>query len=156
MPKMMVRSPEGDDVGIELDGDDWELGKYTTMDLVQSVLNYNNITKSVNNINYLVKIYYDKMKTGDITSILIFTITTLLLTMILFSFASLFPGQSNQDKLKKSHTHVEEEEKEPPRDFTLDQLRKFDGLNNNPIFVSLKFEVFDVSKASGFYGPGSG
>ncbi|KAJ1400837.1 cytochrome b5-like heme/steroid binding domain-containing protein, partial [Ochromonadaceae sp. CCMP2298] len=44
----------------------------------------------------------------------------------------------------------------PPRDFTLEQLREFDGTDDKPIYVALCKEVFDVSKAADFYGVGSG
>ncbi|KAJ8604854.1 hypothetical protein CTAYLR_001086 [Chrysophaeum taylorii] len=42
---------------------------------------------------------------------------------------------------------------EPPRDFTLDQLREFDGVRNAKIYVGLKGEVFDVSRGVHMYGP---
>lgn len=47
----------------------------------------------------------------------------------------------------------EEEEKEPPRDFTLEQLRECDGTNEKPIYIALKREVYNVSSAVDFYGP---
>lgn len=57
----------------------------------------------------------------------------------------------------------EEEEPDPPRDFTMAQLRKFDGVMReedkfNPdagkIYICLKGEVYDVSSAANMYGPG--
>ena len=47
----------------------------------------------------------------------------------------------------------EEEEKEPPRDFTLEQLRECNGTNDKPIYIALKREVYNVSSATDFYGP---
>jgi predicted heme/steroid binding protein len=48
---------------------------------------------------------------------------------------------------------VEEPEPEdPPRDYTVEQLREFDGTDGKPIYVALCREVFDVSEADGFYG----
>ena len=47
----------------------------------------------------------------------------------------------------------EEEEKEPPRDFTLEQLRECNGTNGKPIHIALRREVYDVSSAPDFYGP---
>jgi len=45
---------------------------------------------------------------------------------------------------------------DPPRDFTIEQLREFDGSNDKPIYIALRGEVYDVSSASDFYGEGSG
>ena len=161
MPKVFVSTSDGKDAGIELDGDNWELGKYSTMDLIQSIFNYNNITQSMKNMNVFMNVHYLKMKNGDLITILIFSIIALLLTMLFSSFISQIPGSNKESTIEtsKSQNNLRnqlDEEKEPPRDFTLEQLRKFDGTNFNPIFISLKFEVFDVSSASGFYGPGSG
>jgi membrane-associated progesterone receptor component len=41
-----------------------------------------------------------------------------------------------------------------PRDFTLEELRVFDGTNNNPIYVAVKGKVYDMTRARDFYGPG--
>jgi membrane-associated progesterone receptor component len=42
------------------------------------------------------------------------------------------------------------------RDFTIEQLRDFDGVKKPKIYIALKGDVYDVSEASGFYGEGSG
>lgn len=47
------------------------------------------------------------------------------------------------------------EEEDPPRDFTMEQLREFDGEGDKPIYVSLRGVVYDVSTARDFYGKGS-
>lgn len=59
---------------------------------------------------------------------------------------------------------AEPEERDPPRDFTLAQLRKFNGEedpNGSPfdgtkgkIYISLKGEVYDTSSAASMYGVG--
>lgn len=163
----MIKDSNGQNKGINLEGDDWDLenSKFTTIDLLSSFFNYRNITNSVNNAKFLWNIHYTKMKNGDISAILAFTITTVLITTISVSFFSFLSGIGGNNINNKSHDNKEngvtakkeeEEEKEPPRDFTIEQLRKFNGTNNQPIYISLKFEVFDVSQASGFYGPGSG
>ncbi|EGB09955.1 hypothetical protein AURANDRAFT_16376, partial [Aureococcus anophagefferens] len=42
-------------------------------------------------------------------------------------------------------------------DFTPAQLRAFDGRDDDtPVYVALRGEVFDVSAARHFYGPGGG
>lgn len=46
------------------------------------------------------------------------------------------------------------EEPDPPRNFTAAQLREFTGAEKDePIYVALQGEVFDVSSARDFYGP---
>ena len=48
------------------------------------------------------------------------------------------------------------EEDEPPielRDFTIDQLREFDGTDDKKIYIAMKGDVFDVTKAKHMYGP---
>ncbi len=39
-------------------------------------------------------------------------------------------------------------------EFTLQELREFDGTNGKPVYIALKGQVFDVS--AGPYGPGGG
>eukprot|EP00565_Helicotheca_tamesis_P003368 CAMPEP_0185729146 /NCGR_PEP_ID=MMETSP1171-20130828/4493_1 /TAXON_ID=374046 /ORGANISM="Helicotheca tamensis, Strain CCMP826" /LENGTH=290 /DNA_ID=CAMNT_0028397923 /DNA_START=136 /DNA_END=1008 /DNA_ORIENTATION=- len=53
----------------------------------------------------------------------------------------------------------EEEEPEPPRNFTLEQLKYFDGKldekteEEKPVYLSLNGIVFNVTKGRDFYGP---
>ena len=47
-----------------------------------------------------------------------------------------------------------DEEPEPPRNFTATQLREFTGTKeDDPIYVALQGDVYDVSSARDFYGP---
>ena len=53
----------------------------------------------------------------------------------------------------------EDDETDPPRNFTQKQLREFDGTadkdgNNKPVYLSVNGIVFDMSKGRNFYGPG--
>ena len=68
------------------------------------------------------------------------------------------PVSPNRQQLNSTTTKKEEEEEEPIvlRDFTPDQLRLFNGEGGKPIYISLKREVFDVSKATEYYGKGAG
>ena len=58
---------------------------------------------------------------------------------------------------RKSQRTTEEEQKEVeeiiPRDFTIEQLREFDGKRSEKIFIALKGEVYDVTAAADYYGP---
>lgn len=63
-------------------------------------------------------------------------------------------------KKVEEEENEEEETPEPLRNFTLKQLRCFDGSTNEntgeekPVYLSLGGVVFDVSKGRDFYGPG--
>jgi len=41
-----------------------------------------------------------------------------------------------------------------PRDFTLEELRAFNGENGAAIYICVKGVVFDMSSGRDFYGPG--
>ena len=96
-----------------------------------------------------------QLKGGDTVAIIcvILTFVTLVLSFLIMSM-----GQKKaQSKKAKDQKSVDsKDEKIPLRDFTLEQLRDFDGTNGKPIYISLRFEVYDVSNARDFYGVGSG
>ena len=50
---------------------------------------------------------------------------------------------------------IKEEEKIILRDFTIEQLRENNGLNEKPIYIALNGEVYDVTSAKDFYGEGN-
>jgi hypothetical protein len=56
-------------------------------------------------------------------------------------------GASNKPKSKES-SQMEY------RDYTIDELIRFDGVQNESILVAIDMRVFDVSKARKLYGPG--
>lgn len=57
---------------------------------------------------------------------------------------------------------VEEQEEEPvkvlepmkKRDFTLEELKEYDGQRNSRILIAVYGNVFDVSRGRNHYGPG--
>ncbi|KAL4660046.1 membrane-associated progesterone receptor component 1 [Arapaima gigas] len=62
-------------------------------------------------------------------------------------------------KILRGDRPAESEEAEEPlprmkkRDFTLTELREFDGLNNPRILMAVNGKVFDVTRGKKFYGP---
>ncbi|KAI5118880.1 hypothetical protein M0805_003555 [Coniferiporia weirii] len=61
------------------------------------------------------------------------------------------------DDKTSSIMQAENSDLAPPRDdpFTLEQLKAFDGRDpEKPIYVSIKGDVFDVTKKKDMYGPG--
>lgn len=94
------------------------------------------------------------LKKGDTEALLTAGISLILaLTIAYYVGSQLFSTSETHQSTSKE---TEEEEKEPPRDFTMEQLRENDGLNGKPIYIALRGEVYDVSTASDFYGEGSG
>lgn len=51
----------------------------------------------------------------------------------------------------------EAEEVLPPlekQDFTLEELKEYNGVSNPRILIAVNGKVFDVTRGKGFYGPG--
>jgi predicted heme/steroid binding protein len=46
-----------------------------------------------------------------------------------------------------NHSHLK-------RDFTLEELKEFTGVNEKPIYLCARGVVYDMSQGSSFYGPG--
>lgn len=42
------------------------------------------------------------------------------------------------------------------RDFTLEELREYDGVKNERVLLAINGNVFDVTRGKDFYGPGNG
>jgi len=65
---------------------------------------------------------------------------------------------SSSNKKVSDVESVEEEERDPPRNFTVKQLAYFDGKKDKndedkPVYLALNTTVFDVSEGRNFYGP---
>lgn len=95
--------------------------------------------------------YLSAASQGDISAICILVCSTLVPIYIISTLIPTPSPKNNPDK-----TELEEEEKVMPRDFTVEQLRAFDGIIEKQIYVAMKGDVFDVSSAQNFYGPGAG
>jgi membrane-associated progesterone receptor component len=129
---------------VDLDGDIKSVGDVTISDLIWSFL-------SEDWKKELRSLYMGNIETKHILIVVITTIIVVIISYFLF-FRSSDEESSGSNKASEG---ANIEEKEPPRDFTLEQLREFNGENDKPIYVSLRREVYDVSKAADFYGKGN-
>lgn len=61
-----------------------------------------------------------------------------------------------QSQMKKAPPPPTEEPFEPlkKRDFTLQELRPYDGVQDNRVLLAVNGKVFDVTRGKDFYGPG--
>lgn len=140
-----------------LNNETWSAGKFTIFDILTNLIVFPfDITHSLTNITSASQLYMSLVFSGNY-----WAIAYGLLTIYLFhSIASLLlvGSGSPHGRRQPSHATKKEEDEEPIvlRDFTPDQLRAFNGENGKPIYIALKREVFDVSKAPEYYGKGAG
>lgn len=109
-----------------------------------------------------LSLYLDKLVSGDPVTVYVAGASVVFGLLVLYHFMNFIGGAAGHDDSNTGGAgrhgkgkREEEAEKEPPRDFTVEQLREFDGGNGKPIYIGLCGEVFDVSKAVDFYGLGS-
>jgi len=88
-------------------------------------------------------------------TVIVTAIITIFIGIIIHVVIKLLVG-SNSSNDVKDNENDDDDVKESPRDFTIDQLREYDGKEDRPIYIALKGEVFDVTSAKDFYGEGSG
>eukprot|EP00039_Didymoeca_costata_P029571 m.25252 g.25252 ORF g.25252 m.25252 type:complete len:168 (-) comp7690_c0_seq1:3385-3888(-) len=84
-------------------------------------------------------------------------VNVVLIVVILYLFTQLI----TPNPATHSHVKNEPEPEIAPREYTLEDLRKFDGCTpskehngRKPIYMAVKGTVFDVSRGADFYGPG--
>lgn len=85
---------------------------------------------------------------SDATSAAVF-VATVVVTCSLFFWLT-------KDPPLPTKPHTRDEDPEPPRNFTLAQLKEFVGKIEDkeaPIYLALDGEVYDVSEGRDFYGP---
>jgi len=103
--------------------------------------------------------YYSKVKVLDEYT----GIEDTFICMVIFIIVILgcFWYDSSSKNVDTETVEVEEEEAEPPRNFTYKQLQYFDGTKDpktdeeKPIYLSVHGRVFNVTSGKDFYGPGS-
>ena len=167
---------DGKDIPLTKDFSENTSGRIGVVDLLQSALEqfydteFGKMLKDFN-LEYLVA----KLKAGDLKTIAICSITILCFGL---SYLVLKEIGAPVEKEEKIEVEVEKIEQ---RDFTIEQLvrsqinklnfdpsqgtdiclplfqqRDYDGKGEQPIYIALKGDVFDVSSAREFYGEGSG
>lgn len=85
---------------------------------------------------------------GNLAVIGVIAISVVVSIFMLYMLTSTSPAASPKST-------EPEEEPEPQRDFTLDQLREFNGETKKKIYIALRGDVYDVTSSSDFYGPGA-
>ena len=110
------------------------------------------ITPFMNNIRQIYLVFVERLRQGKAEEVMVvgvvMTLGIIILYTLLFSNSSSSPSSS-----KKNGDNDEEEEKIEPRDYTIEQLKDFDGSNDEkPILIVLKGDVYDVSSAKDLYG----
>lgn len=135
-------------------GSDFSTQSVGVMDVVNGAVNRLNSSA----VGKYVVNFSESLKSGDQTSIIIAGTVVIGGLFLLYNlFASNTSGEPVQtDGASTNGAESEASEDVAPRDFTIDQLRDFDGKDDQPIYIGLKREVFDVSRAKDFYGEGSG
>jgi hypothetical protein len=126
------------------------MGKIGLKDILLSFTDIPNLLK---NTEFLIHSFSNKIYSGD--KIAIFSLVSSIILFYVF-LRLIFPSNKYQKERNKEGGDEDEDEKIVPRDFTIQQLREFDGTNDKPIYISLRFDVFDVTSASSYYGQGSG
>mmetsp|Transcript_15091 Transcript_15091/g.16363 ORF Transcript_15091/g.16363 Transcript_15091/m.16363 type:complete len:350 (+) Transcript_15091:105-1154(+) len=133
-------------------GDEFKVGPMSFMDVIS--ITQNSLATYFHQQIKDVEAFLEELRKGKTSAIIIAALTFLLgswLTyLILYQLFSSPPRRRKKTK--------EEEENEEPivlRDFTIEQLREFDGEGEKKIYVGLCGEIFDVSDARGYYGPGA-
>lgn len=141
----------GEMMKLNLTGD-YKLGPMTLTDVVRICSNaFKNYFQG--QISEIEKFLYD-LKVGKTNAIIVAAVTIGLATWLTYLVCYKLFFEESPDK--KNESDENEEEKEPIilRDFTIDQLREFDGKNDKPIYIGLMGEVYDVSDAKNYYGVG--
>lgn len=125
-------------------GDDYEVGPLALGDVWKLIESYGHRLLAERSKDLTA--FAAKLKTGDTSSIILVVTSVLVSSWLLYHMM----GYGAEEPTPKEP----EPEPEPIvlRDFTIDQLREFIGANGKPIYVGLKGEVFDVSRAPEHYG----
>lgn len=151
--------PEADQTGafVEIDGqkvhlgDGYKVGPVSMSDLLQVA--QTTLLKLVKDEQAQLEDFALKLKKGDRSAIVLTTIATILAMYASYLFLS-YLFRPSKDSAQEAESQPEPE----PivlRDFTIQQLREFNGEDDKPIYVGLVGDVYDVTQARNYYGPGA-
>ena len=135
-------------------GEDYSIGKLGFVDSLKMLFNQIRQTETWKNLmgNVPLNVYVDRLKNGDPETVGIAALSLIAGMVVAYSLLSYL----TLDETPEAPAQPKEEEKrDPPRDFTVEQLREFDGTIKKSLYVGLCREVFDVTEAASFYGPGN-
>lgn len=130
-------------------GSDFKVGPITSTDLVRTSLRtFQNLQS---HFTQQLQLFLLDLKAGKTSALLSLIISISLGAWLIYLIWYNFLEPAETETVNK------EPEKEPIvlRDFTIEQLREFDGKNGKPIYIGLDGEVFDVSGAPEYYGVGA-
>jgi membrane-associated progesterone receptor component len=133
--------------------DDFATGKVSLSDLVELLVgkfkaDYQILIEKGFFYTHSPQEIIDIVQGGNIAAIAVVVVMSIL---VIFVLKVILKSPTRREKIPEPPK--EEEEEIILRDFTLDQLREFDGKANQKIYIALKGEVFDVTNAADYYGP---
>lgn len=139
-------------------GEEYSTGKLSFMDVVKMALEYLKQSALWKNFEGLgsnpqLSVYIDRLKNGDPETIGLAAVS--LVAGMIVAYGVLTYLTTDDGEEASGAKPKEPEKRDPPRDFTVEQLREYNGTNKKPIYVALCREVFDVTSSASFYGEGS-
>jgi len=148
------------EIKVDLDGktisvpaDGYSVGLLSISDLWKMVFQSNEtMLSSSQSLEQLIL----KIRSGDVRTLTMVFVSVGVSAW--FAYLILFQLFGKADEASKSDRGDDKSKEDEPivlRDFTIDQLREYDGTDKNkPPYIGLCGEVYDVSSASDFYGKG--
>ena len=111
-------------------------------------------------------VFMERLRRGETHEVAVVAISLFLTIFLAYGIMVTVFGDGNDSATRRRQKEEEEKaaKKAPPRDYTLEQLRTFDGRDEKqidgsmapkPVYVALKRDVYDVSEAADLYGKGA-
>jgi membrane-associated progesterone receptor component len=140
-------------------GSEYKVGPMTFKDVIR--IGWNSLREYYSKQFHEIELFLEELRQGKTSAIIVTAVAGFLGVMMAYFLISRFILYRPVFPKKKKSSKSGEEEERPKavepivlRDFTIDQLASYNGTNNQPIYVAMCDDVFDVSDAENFYGPG--